>query len=190
MVHRIVQELSLKGDPIICQEALLGGLNVDPSVKTVATLLAIRAAQFQHRKHNAKKEIADAHINDKKERITEQNLNHMVQRYSRKERQEIIRQMKDDKTLAYNVACYEAEKMRTKRALRNTALWMASMVAVPWLLINRQSINNKVHDSLGKNKIFQEFARSMKHRSMKDTVVLRPDEYEIDKQWKLSSGRG
>lgn len=159
-------------------------------VFVMASNMLINVAAYNHRRINAKKEIAEAKINEKKERITKDNLKHMCSTYNRKERHTIIDKMKNDPDISYDKARRKADDMRNKRILRNLGIYLASAVVVPLALIYGPNAMRKAHDSLGKNKMFQEFLRSMKHRSMKDTIVLRKDEWEIDKVWQLPSGRG
>lgn len=159
-------------------------------VFVMASNMLINVAAYNHRRINAKKEIAEAKINEKKERITKDNLKHMCSKYNRKERRTIIDKMKNDPDISYDKARRKADDMYDKRLLRNLGIYLASAVAVPLALIYGPNAMRKAHDSLGKNKMFQEFLRSMKHRSMKDAIVLRKDEWEIDKVWQLPSGRG
>lgn len=159
-------------------------------VTSAATSFLIRRSAYEHRRVNAKKEIAKAEINKDKERITKDNLKDMCSKYNRKERHVIIDQMKNKPNMTYDKATDKADSMRNKRILKNTALYLASCFAIPAALIYGPNAMRKVHDSLGRNKMFQEFARTMKHRKMKDAIVLRKDEWEIDKVWQLPSGRG
>lgn len=162
----------------------------DRMALNIATSYAINLAVNAYKAKKIKRDISEAHINDDKKRITDSDINEMVRKYNKKERRSIIDKMRDDPGLTYNKAKKDAELSRNKRVARNTAVFMAAHIVVPLLMIYGPGLKNKAHDALGRNKIFQEFARSMKHRKMKDAVVLRPDEYEIDKQWKLHSGRG
>lgn len=160
---------------------------------TSAAMSLVNRAAYEHRKINAKKEIAEAEINKDKERITKDNLKHMCTKYNRKERHAIIDQMKKDPNITYDRAKNKADDMHFKRVMRNTGIYLASCVALPLALIYGPKAINNTLDSLGRNKKFQDFMEyfyAKKLKRDKNIITLREDQYEIDKKWNLPSGRG
>lgn len=160
---------------------------------TSAAMSLVNRAAYEHRKINAKKEIAEAEINKDKERITKDNLKHMCTKYNRKERHAIIDQMKKDPNITYDRAKNKADDMHFKRVMRNTGIYLASCVALPLALIYGPKAINNTLDSLGRNKKFQDFMEyfyAKKLKRDKNIITLREDQYEIDKKWNLPEGRG
>lgn len=167
--------------------------NTEIYLASASTSFLIRRSAYEHRRVNAKKEIAKAEINKDKERITKDNLKDMCSKYNRKERHTIIDQMKSDPDMTYKKATDKANSMRNKRKLRNTALYLASCFAIPAALLYGPKAVNNTLDSLGRNKKFQDFMEyfyAKKLKRDKNIITLREDQYEIDKKWNLPEGRG
>jgi len=162
-----------------------------------ATTYAVNRTRYELRKRNARKEVDRAGLNKDKERVTKDDIEWMSRHYNKKERSKIIQRMKDNPKMSFSKAEEPVHKEQTKRYLRNTAAFMAASVAIPALLAmtynNRQNISDNLHkadDAVKRNKAYQSFMKSVKNRKIKNSVVLRSDEYEIDKRHNLPAGRG
>ena len=172
------------------------GLETFP-LKTAAASFVVNTVRYQIRKHNTKKEIERAQINKDRERITKDNIKRLATKYNKKERNKIIQSMKDDPNKSFDAAEKLVKKERDARIRRNTAIFLAANVVLPVALAftyaNRHRISDKLHradDAIKRNKMYQSFMQSVKNRKVKNSVVLRSDEYEIDRKLNLPSGRG
>lgn len=153
----------------------------------VPAMVAKKVATKLIKRHTIKKEIEKNELNKDRERISKKDITRLVnKKYNRKERNVIYDRMKKDKDMHFDEARKPADRMRRLRALRNTALFIGAHVGVAMLVLNRQKIAN----SLGRNKSFQSFMKNVKHRSMKNSIVLKDSDYSIDKPRALPSGRG
>ena len=155
-----------------------------------------KRTKYAVRKHNTLKEIEKSEINRDKERVTKDNIEWMAKNCNKKERKQIIQRMKDHPKMSFHKAAQPVEDAQVKRMLRNAAVFMTASIALPvavaYTFNNRQKISDNLHkadNAVKTNKTFQSFMKSIKHRKMKDAVVLRRNEYEIDKRHGLPSGR-
>ena len=96
--------------------------------------------------------------------------------FNKKERQMVYDKIKASDRIRYETAIKEAKKSYQHRQLRNTGIFLASVAATSALI----AFGPKIRDSLMRNKHFTDFMSKIKYSMMKDTIVLRPDEAEID----------
>lgn len=173
-----------------------GSLASEPLKVAVASFVVNQAA-YRIRRHNARKEVDRADLNKDTERVTKKNLNRMAMRYNKKERSQIIQKMKDDPDITFDEAEKPVKKAKDERIRRNTAIFLAANIVIPVALaytyMHRHSISDKLHradNAVHRNKMYQAFMKSAKNRKVRNSVVLRRDEYEIDRRHNLPSGRG
>ena len=173
-----------------------GSLSYLP-IKTAVASYAYRRTKYELRKRNAKKEVEKAELNKEKERVSKDDIDWMAKNYNKKQRSQIIQRMKDHPKMSFSKAEEPVHKEATKKALQNVAVFMAASIALPAAVAlaynHREGISNNLHkadNAIKRNKVAQSFMKSMKHMKIKDSIVLRSDEYQIDKRHGLPSGRG
>lgn len=154
-------------------------------VSTALTTIAARHVVYNVRKNNTKKEIDKAGINNDKERITKKDIDDMATYWNKKERKAIIDSMKANPKLTYEKARKPIADKRNKRVARQVAGLFAASAALTLAAAYNSQISNSLHNAdnaIKRNKTVQSFMKNVKHRSMKNAVVLKSNEYSIDKR--------
>lgn len=80
---------------------------------------AVRRATYEIRKSSAKKEIEKAEINKDRKRITDDDIDTLAKKYSRKEGREIVNRMKDNPKMSFEKALAPTRESHQKKVLRN-----------------------------------------------------------------------
>lgn len=154
-------------------------------VSVALTTIAARKLTYDVRKRRTQKEIDKAGINKDKERITKRDIDDMATYWNKKERKAIIDNMKADPKLTYKKARKPVADKHNKKVARQVAGLFAAYAAFALAAVYNTQISNTLHkadDAVKRNKTVQSFMKNVKHRSMKNAVVLKSNEYSIDKR--------
>ena len=137
--------------------------NMAVNVAAAAANVAITAI----RQSRAKKEVAESHLNDDKERITKKDIVKLA-KFNKRERKEILDRMKKNPEMTFKQA-------RRPTAIKAAIKWIAGQLAVAAGIIFLPKIINEIRNS----PAFLNFMKNVKRSKIKNSVQLNSDEYSV-----------